>query len=392
MTVEYLPVGISCNISCSYCYQDPMRDAGNINAKRNWPKVKDQLDSLGSDFSVFGGEPLLTPISHLKEVFEYGLAKFGKNGIQTNGSLITDEHIALFLKYNVHVGISIDGPGALNSVRCANDLTEKTCAAIQKLCDLNHPPSIITTIHIGNYSKYLIPWFMALEALGIHYLNLHELEVECGREEIALTEEHNIEFFLELYEWSKTSKMRVMPFCDIISLLTIRYPQVACTWNACDPLTTPAVQGVSADGTMSNCGRTNKDGINWVKGESPGFERYISLYHTPQEYGGCNGCKYFVFCKGHCPGTAIDGDWRNKTVNCLLWYSLFERIEKDLINNGIKVLSQSDKKALEGMLLGAWKGQHQDVPHGDAHGDSPHGDDHGDHTDIPVTFLDKRPK
>jgi uncharacterized protein len=81
---------------------------------------------LGSDFSVFGGEPLLAPISHLREVFDYGLAKFGKNGIQTNGSLITDEHIALFLKYNVHVGISIDGPGALNSVRCANTLTEKT--------------------------------------------------------------------------------------------------------------------------------------------------------------------------------------------------------------------------------------------------------------------------
>lgn len=365
-----------------------MREAGNVSQKRSWENVRNQLDRLGSDFSVFGGEPLLAPISHLKEVFEYGMAKFGKNGIQTNGSLITDEHIALFLKYNVHVGISIDGPGALNSVRCANDLTEKTCAAIQKLCDLNHPPSIITTIHIGNYSKYLIPWFMALEAKGIQHLNLHELEIDCGREEIALTEEHNIEFFLELYEWSKTSKMRVMPFCDIISLLTIRYPQVACTWNACDPLTTAAVQGVSADGTMSNCGRTNKDGINWVKGDSPGSERYLALRQTPQSFGGCKDCKYFVFCKGHCPGTAIDGDWRNRTVNCRLWYSLFSAIEKDLVENGIPILSPLDKKEMEGNLFGIG---HRDSPHGDAHGDSPHGDAHGDHTDIPIVFLEKRP-
>src|SRR5262245_61806732 len=98
-----------------------MRDAGNVNVPRNWPKAKETLSGLG-EFSVFGGEPLLAPISHLTEVFSFGLERFGKNGIQTNGSLITDEHIELFIKYKVGVGISIDGPGDLNIVRCANDL------------------------------------------------------------------------------------------------------------------------------------------------------------------------------------------------------------------------------------------------------------------------------
>lgn len=389
MTIEYLPVGIACNISCQYCYQDPMREAGNINQKRDWPRAKKQLERLGADFSVFGGEPLLASLDHLEEVFKFGFERFGKNGIQTNGSLITDEHIKLFLKYNVHVGISIDGPGELNSVRCANDLTEKTLFAIQKLCDLNHPPSIICTLHRGNNDiAILTSWFDFLANRGIRHLNLHELEIECGQEKLALSEERQVSTFIELYEWSKRSQMKVMPFCDIRALLTELHPSVTCTWNACDPLTTPAVQGVSPNGTMSNCGRTNKDGINWVKGDSPGLERYLALYQTPQEYGGCSGCKYFAFCKGHCPGTAIDGDWRNRTVNCLLWYSLFERIEKDLIKNGVKVLSSCDKKALERRLLAVG---HQDAPHGDAHGDSPHGDAHGDHTDIPVTFLDKRP-
>ena len=131
--------------------------------------------------------------------------------------------------------------------------------------------------------------------------------------------------------------MMVAPFCDIKALLTQMEPQVTCTWNHCDPLTTNAVQGISPSGDISNCGRTNKDGINWLKGDKPSFERYLALYHTPQEFGGCKGCKYFVFCKGHCPGTAINGDWRNRTANCRLWYSLFSLVESDL---GSSVLSQ----------------------------------------------------
>jgi uncharacterized protein len=394
MTVEYFPVGIACNIACGYCYQDPMREAGNINVPRNWPRVRDQLDRLG-EFTVFGGEPLLAPLAHLEEVFAYGFARHGKNGIQTNGTLITDAHIELFARYRVHVGISIDGPPALNQVRCAPEQTERTLAAIATLCARGMPPSIITTIHRGNADlAQLIPWFDSLAAQGVQYLNLHELEVECGRDRLALSEDENIRVYLDLYEWSKTTTLHVLPFADIQTLLTTEYPAVMCTWNACDPLTTPAVQGVSPDGAASNCGRTNKDGINWLKGDQPGVERYRALYHTPQACGGCQGCTYFAFCKGQCPGTAIDGDWRNRTVNCRLWYALFERIERDC--DPATLLTTDVKQQLAARIVA-------DAGHGDGHGDSwehgdrPHGDAHGDHTDygkrgsesqqIPVTFL-----
>jgi uncharacterized protein len=387
MTIEYLPVGIACNISCGYCYQDPMRQAGNINVPRDWAKVKDQIDRLGSDFSVFGGEPLLTPLAHLEEVFAYGFEKFGKNGIQTNGSLITEAHLRLFERYRVQVGISIDGPEELNQVRCAPELTRRTLAAIDALCARGMPPSIITTIHQGNADlSRLLPWFDSLAAKGVRYLNLHELEVDCGRDSTALSEEENIRVYLALYEWAQASPLTVMPFSDIRALLTEEFPRVACTWNHCDPMTTAAVQGINPRGEMSNCGRTNKDGVNWLKG-TPGFERYLALHYTPQECGGCAGCTYFVFCKGHCPGTAIDGDWRNRTVHCRFWYALFERIERDCTP-----LTAEVKDRMLARLLATWVG-HGDT-HGDGHGDSPHGDEHGDHTDhgrIPATILERRP-
>jgi len=386
MSVEYLPVGIACNIKCGYCYQDPMRDAGNINMPRDWSHAKRQLDRLGQNFAVFGGEPLLAPIEHLKEVWEFGLERFGSNGIQTNGSLITDEHIEMFAKYKVGVGISFDGPDEMNAVRCSLELTARTEVAIRKLCAVKVIPSIICTIHKGNNDlEQLTNWFNELEALGVKHLNLHEMEIDCGQHHLALSETRQIETFLHLYEWSKFSAMQVEPFMDIKKLLTQENPQVMCTWNHCDPLTTAAVQGVSPDGTMSNCGRTNKDGINWVKANTPGRERYISLYGTPQKFGGCKDCQYFVFCKGHCPGTAIDGDWRNRTINCSLWYSLFSRIEKD---NQENLLTSCQKKALTQKIF-VEQGQ------SNQHGDRPHGDEHGDHTDypkgIPAVILERSP-
>jgi uncharacterized protein len=38
--------------------------------------------------------------------------------MQTNGTLITEEHIRMFRQYGVQVGISLDGPGELKMM-CA---------------------------------------------------------------------------------------------------------------------------------------------------------------------------------------------------------------------------------------------------------------------------------
>lgn len=383
MTVEYLPVGIACNLSCSYCYQDPMRDAGSINTSRNWPRVKEVLSKYNSQFAVFGGEPLLAPLDHLEEVWKFGYEKFKSNGVQTNGNLITDDHIRLFKQYAVQVGISIDGPDELNSLRVhpvdTLSATNRSLRAIERLCEEGIPPSIIVTVHkknTGDNFLRLLAWLDDLERLGVRHINFHILEVEKGRE--RLTDEENTQAFLGLYLWSKSSKLSIEPFIDIIKLLTEEKPNVSCVWNHCDPLTTAAVQGVGPDGSRSNCGRTNKDGINWLKGDKPGFERYLLLRQTPQEYGGCKDCKFFIFCKGQCPGTAIEGDWRNRTADCKTWYALFERIEQDLIREGKTILSSEKKDQIERAFVRQWSGN--DTPHGDFHGDSPHGDAHADST------------
>jgi len=117
MTVELRPLGVHCNLACQYCYQNTQRAAGNLRAQYDMDRMKQALAEEGREFSLFGGEALLVPEEDLEDLWSWGLQKFGSNSVQTNGTLITPRHIELFRKYNVSVGISIDGPGELNDIR-----------------------------------------------------------------------------------------------------------------------------------------------------------------------------------------------------------------------------------------------------------------------------------
>ena len=159
--------------------------------------------------------------------------------------------------------------------------------------------------------------------------------------------------FLEMEEELKP--MRLDVFNDLRNMLMGRDDHTTCIWKACDPYTTRAVQGILGTGQRSNCGRTNKDGIDFVKSDVEGFERYIALYHTPQDQNGCKGCRFFLMCKGQCPGTAIDGDWRNRTEHCLVWKGLYRHIEDQMLDAGQIPLSASpERKELEERLLRNW--------------------------------------
>ena len=368
MTVELRPMGVHCNIACQYCYQNSQRVAGNVRARYDIGEMKQALEKEGRKFVIFGGEPLLVPEDDLEELWSWGLEKFGSNGVQTNGTLVNEHHIEMFKKYKVSVGLSCDGPGELNDVRWAGSLeatrekTARTLNAIERLCQAGIKPSIIVTLHRGNATADKLPvlleWFHTVERQGVRSMRLHILEVDDPhiRETCALTTEENIEAFLAVARVEKEFRtLRFDIFDDMRNLLQGKDKSVTCIWGACDPYTTSAVSGVEGHGQRSNCGRTNKEGIDFVKAAFPGYERYLALYHAPQETGGCHGCRFFLMCKGQCPGTAIDGDWRNRTEHCEIWKALFEFFETELLEKAKVPLSIHAQRAnLERWFAGHW--------------------------------------
>jgi uncharacterized protein len=368
MPVELRPLGVGCNIRCHYCYQNPERDAGGYVRKYQLTAMKAAIEKEKTSFTLFGGEALLVPEADLEHLWSWGWEKFRRNGIQTNGVLINENHIRMFKQYHVSVGISIDGPDELNDIRWAGSLeatrkaTAKTESAIRRLCEEKIHPSLIITLHRANATtekiSQLTKWLQEMDQLGIRSVRLHILEVDnpLVREKYVLSTEENVQAFLHFAELEKQlKKMRFDVFRDIRRLLVGRDNDATCVWTGCDPYTTAAVRGVEGNGQRSNCGRTNKEGVDFVKSDTLGYERYLALYHTPQEHGGCSGCRYFLMCKGQCPGTAINGDWRNRTEHCLVWKALFAHFEKEIQTEGKEeILSDELRDVLEGEFIKAW--------------------------------------
>ena len=369
MGIELRPLGVSCNIACKYCYQNPQRDAGNARKRYDMAAMLSALEEEAQPFTLFGGEPLLVPIDDLERLWAFGLERFGFNRLQTNGTLIEPRHIELFGAYNVEVGISIDGPSSLNDARWVGSLertraaTERAQAAIGQLCAAGIVPKLIITLHRGNGSRSAWPrmdaWLLQLESLGITRARLHVLEIDhldVGQH-LGMSDAENAEAFLHFYELERTTltSLRFDVFEEIRKLLLGDDEDTGCVWHACDPYTTDAVHGIEGFGERSNCGRTNKLGIDFIKAGRPGYDRVLALWRTPQKDGGCASCRFFAMCKGQCPGSAIDSDWRNRSAQCPLWMTLFSRIEADLIAEGLSPLSlDSRRDAIEQSLLSAW--------------------------------------
>ena len=128
-------------------------------------------------------------------------------------------------KYNVHVGISIDGPGALNDVRWAGTenltraATAKTEAAIEQLCAAGLPPGLIVTLHRGNATadklETLLDWLRRLALTGIRSVRLHLLEIDDAniRKRYRLTDAENTAALLLLA--SRASELRPLRFGDV---------------------------------------------------------------------------------------------------------------------------------------------------------------------------------
>lgn len=372
MTIEVTPVGIVCNLSCPYCYEHPLRDGGNFGNSKPYDvdKMLATIETYNSRFNLFGGEALLTDIKDLEIMWKWGHEKFGMSGMQTNAVLMTDEHIDLMVKYNVFPGISVDGPDDMNDSRWAGSLektreaTKKSMGNIEKLAKMNRPPGIIITMWRGNVAKKnrnrFKEWLKWLDNLGISSIRLHlqQMDYKSVEETIGVSAEEAIEFALDIWQFQATELKNIVfdMFDDVSKNLNGGDGTTSCIFNVCDVFTTDSVQGVDGQGNKTNCGRVSKEGVDWLKTDDRGWERYVMLYNTPQEYNGCKDCRFFLPCKANCPGTVIDGDFRNRTVECLHWKVLFSLYEKVMVQNGETPISLHPKrKEIEKLTVEMWK-------------------------------------
>lgn len=143
-----------CNINCTYCY---FFNGGDDSYKFHPPYIS--LDTIKNtatflskacdDFKLeaiqidfHGGEPTMQKKDQFDAMCQHFYDTLSKKvdltfALQTNGMLVNDEWIKLFSKYNVSIGVSIDGSKEYNDIaridHNGNGTYDRVVAGIRKL-------------------------------------------------------------------------------------------------------------------------------------------------------------------------------------------------------------------------------------------------------------------
>jgi uncharacterized protein len=181
-----------CNINCTYCYL-PQRNVTTVMAQDTVATLFEKIFAsgwTGEGLTIIwhAGEPLVVPVSFYQTAFETIEALRPRelrlrHSIQTNGMLITPEWCDLFKKWQVGVGVSIDGPKHLHDkhrvTRSGRGTFEKTVAGIRMLRDQCVPFHVISVLSEGGLAvpQEMLDFYMS-EGIDNICFNVEESEGE----------------------------------------------------------------------------------------------------------------------------------------------------------------------------------------------------------------------
>lgn len=346
---------LTCNLGCKYCYEAHFREVCK-------PKMEYDIEAIlrtmereaaqGGHFSMHGGEPLMMPKYDVESILAKSKELMGLSSVQTNGTMIDDDYLRMFKEYNTSVGISCDGIDELNEAR-NNPVYPYggIMGLIERLKKESIQVSIMGVISKANAGtperlQKFMDWLLDLKEYDLGgRMNPCYPSPEWGLPMLQL-----IEVFNTLAHFYLENGMRWSPMRDIA--LRVKRENAVCIFMGCDPFHTSSALVILGDGSVTNCMRTNYNGV-LLRHPAKYPTRQDILKRIPQEYNGCMGCEYWEICGGGCPSMGIDGDWRNRDSLCELYKSLFK-----LYSGVFKSVG------------GYGDGGHKDSPHQDHHTDT----------------------
>lgn len=347
-----------CNLRCKYCYDANNHDneiSKNIatktfleNEKAILQDMKKILNGEKRPKIIFhGGEPLLVDANVLDDFCGSLLKEMpARLSIQTNGTLINEDTIKLFEKYNINVGLSLDGANEYqNSARIFKSGKNSFSTVMEKIKLLNaknvHFGIIISInkLHLGA-EKELYD-FIADNNLNCNirpvYSSLN------GDNSLVMSSDEYIMFFKNLYDiWYNDSQKRVSTrqinefYKELKKVVTNDYRDRICECsNSC------FLDFISLDpyGELYSCNRLynipefyygnirnmSMDEVK-KKAERLALERLIYVSDE------CKECNIFNKCYGGCPAEAYSsyGTINHKSDFCLIRKNINQYIKEKI--------------------------------------------------------------
>lgn len=338
-----------CNLRCKYCFEESMHDNCPMSVKkiqeefdyfldnyfdkfiRELIDINTSLNRKETDITFHGGEALLVGEKLLEKGFKM-VKKYPNTtiGIQTNATLITDDVIELFKKYDVRVGISLDGPKYMHDAYRVNiakkgsyDKVMESVCKMRKAGVMVGALATVTDLTVKNPKEFYE--FFRDNCLDFSF-NPCFTDPNLPSSYKVLNMGEYIEFYKKMFDlWinDSSSNLSITCFERIMSAMSVKkspYMEV-CTYIPDCSKTTVAI---NTKGEFYRClhycmdsknkiGDIKVDNLNKALGDEKFSKRWECLKKTD-----CKDCDIKEYCCGGCPYVAetINGDIMTKANTC----------------------------------------------------------------------------
>ena len=356
----FIEVTKNCNLHCKYCFR-------NFDLASSYGTVSDEdCDKICSyiiefckknnlhriSFQAWGGEPLLC-IKQLKRIRENFDAVKGLDVnfiIQTNGTLLSKENVAILKQCRINVGISLDGFEMVQNYQrpynTGHNSFDDIICGIENLREANMGYGLLSVItknsmeHIEDIVDFFVkklgsksikfnimrPNIYATDDMGVPYEKISTFIKRFINKIIAINEEG-----YTLWDTNISDKL-----CN----LSFGFSGNLCKANGCQG----GKQIISFDkyGNIYPCELTdNKDVIlGNIFDDKKDLKMLIeeatkkNEYFSERKVEACDSCCFRPFCRGGCPAAiryAADGR-KIDTTECLINQALYPELIKLLLN------------------------------------------------------------
>ncbi len=329
----------ACNFRCVYCSEGEREPAFLDEAL--FRKLADELPELLNrighrevTFLWHGGEPCLWGRERLERSMAYAKERLSgyevSFAMQSNGYLINESFLELFKRYNVRVGVSMDGYRELHDAqRPALDGSptfDRVLQGVKALSDAGLCGGILLVINTENPPD-TAKLFSFIREAGVS-ARINPL-IACGRSagrDTAASDSNYVRVLQDLFEKSMTADADVAidPLNGILDAIITGCPVNECSYSgAC----ARGIISLYADGLMGYCGR-DSSALSCAYGSLRNrtvsqlyFSDTAELMRQRDSYlktHDCQGCPVWDLCHGGCAFNAMNsfGDLNRKTPSC----------------------------------------------------------------------------
>lgn len=334
-----LKITSRCNLNCTYCYMFNKGDNSflekskimdrqvSIIALKKILRYAEKQNLKSIVLVLHGGEPLLAGYQWVKNFLE-SLRRLKPPSLkvsvftQTNATLIDYEWIRIFNEYNVHVGISLDGPPEWNDLQridhAGNGSYNRVRKAIDLLINSDEDSSGCGVLVVANPNYPSVKIYNHLVKLGIKNMDFlwpdHHYDDPPPWKQGALSK-----YFIELFDlWfnQENYDVKVRWFEEVIRILLGRKCYTRGLGLGLEPVTDIVIEtdgGIEPSDTLRICGNgiTNV-GLNVLNNNIEEiyskklFQQGLNNLDTLPDQ--CKRCKAYNVCGGG----VLTHRWRKK--------------------------------------------------------------------------------